>query len=60
MERVLCAAILIDDKVRYSLQPINIETGYIICGWRHGCCIEQFKAVYGDPNKKLHCSIQTR
>ena len=59
-EKVLCAAIWINDGVKYDLQPTNINTGFVICGWRHGCCIEQFKAWCGDVKNKPSASIQTQ
>ena len=37
-ERILCAAIWFDDGKEYDHQPINIKTGYVICGHRHHNC----------------------
>lgn len=45
-EQILCAAIWYKDfsgKTKY--QPVNIDKGIVLCGWRHGCIIEQMKAV---------------
>jgi hypothetical protein len=36
-ERILCAAIWIDDGIRYVHQPVT--TGFVIGGWRHHNCI---------------------
>jgi hypothetical protein len=40
-EYILCAAIHFDDGKTYSNQPKNIETGLVLCGWRHGCIFPQ-------------------
>ncbi|MEG0898342.1 MAG: hypothetical protein RSF40_01350 [Oscillospiraceae bacterium] len=55
-ERVLCAAIWIDDGNTYVHQPTNIESGFVVCGWRHGCCFEQLKAM----ERKYTATIQTQ
>lgn len=41
IEKILCAAIWFDDGKKYNLQPYNITTGLILCGWRHGCIFPQ-------------------
>jgi hypothetical protein len=40
-EYILCAAIWFDDGKEYKLQPTNIKTGLVLCGWRHGCIFPQ-------------------
>ncbi len=40
-EYILCAAIWFDDGKEYRLQPTNITSGLILCGWRHGCIFPQ-------------------
>lgn len=40
-EYILCAAIHFDDGKKYEHQPANIETGLVLCGWRHGCIFPQ-------------------
>lgn len=40
-ERILCAAIWFDDGKKYPSQPFNIESGLVLCGWRHGCIFPQ-------------------
>jgi hypothetical protein len=40
-EYILCAAIWFDDGKKYNLQPYNIESGLVLCGWRHGCIFPQ-------------------
>jgi hypothetical protein len=39
-QRILYAAIHIDDGLVYVHQPKNISTGYVICGRRHHNCIQ--------------------
>ena len=48
-ERILCAAIHFDDGKRYDNQPSNIETGIVICGWRHPNCFAVYRALC--PNR---------
>lgn len=40
-EYILCAAIHFDDGKQYPHQPKNIETGIVLCGWRHGSIFPQ-------------------
>ena len=40
-EYILCAAIWFDDGKEYRHQPKNIDTGLVLCGWRHGCIFPQ-------------------
>lgn len=40
-EVILCAAIHFDDGKKYGLQPYNIESGLVLCGWWHGCIFPQ-------------------
>jgi hypothetical protein len=40
-EYILCAAIHFDDGKQYPNQPKNIETGIVLCGWRHGSIFPQ-------------------
>lgn len=42
-EFIICSAILYDDGKKYVHQPKNIQTGYVICGYRH-CSI--YESVY--------------
>ena len=47
-ERILCAAIWVDDgKVHYH-QPFNIVRGVVFCGWRHHNCIISARLAYPD------------
>lgn len=36
---ILCAAIWYKDGLKHVRQPLNITTGYVICGRRHYNCI---------------------
>ena len=45
-EKILCAAIHFNDNKKYSLQPINIGEGFVMCGFRHGCIFEQTSAKF--------------
>jgi len=38
-EKILCAAIWYDDGKQHTHTPLNIKTGFVICGWRHHNCI---------------------
>lgn len=40
-EFILCAAIWFDDGKTYLYQPINIESGIVLCGHRHGSIFQQ-------------------
>jgi len=39
IEKVVCAAIHYQDGNKYEHQPKNIESGIVICGWRHFNCL---------------------
>ena len=38
-ERILCASIWYQDNKVYQQQPVNIESGYVLSGYRHGDCL---------------------
>lgn len=38
-ERILCAAIHYDDGHIHVEQPINIKSGFVVCGHRHHNCM---------------------
>ena len=46
---IICAAIYYDDGKERKLQPRNIKTGIVICGWRHENCISNLAEVF--PNR---------
>ena len=37
-EHIICAAIWFKDKIDHPHQPVNIHTGYVVCGKRHDNC----------------------
>jgi len=37
-EYIACSAIYYPNGIRYDLQPINIDTGFVVMGHRHGHC----------------------
>lgn len=48
-EFILCAANHYDDGVEYAHSPINIKTGFVVCGRRHFNCIAIFAKMVGFP-----------
>lgn len=34
-EKIICAAIYYNDYTKHQHQPTNINTGFVICGYRH-------------------------
>jgi hypothetical protein len=42
-DKILCAAIWLDDGIWYPHQPSNIKTGLVYCGHRHCAIFQQFK-----------------
>ena len=44
-ECILCASIHFDDGKRHEHQPVNIETGFVICGRRHHNCYASLQAI---------------
>lgn len=53
---IMCSAIYYDDNKEHPHQPLNIKTGFVICGRRHHNCFATV-AILSDINyelKKLH------
>ena len=50
-ELVMCAANYYDDGKDHFYQPYNINTGYVIGGWRHPCVGGTFMAM--NPQAKM-------
>lgn len=44
-ERILCAAIHFNDGNHHEGQPLNIETGFVVCGRRHHNCYAVLSAI---------------
>ena len=51
-EYVLCAAIWFDDGKKHPHQPKNVETGLVLCGWRHHCIFPQMGGLLGEITTK--------
>lgn len=52
-EKILCAAIHFDDGKEYPHQPNNIDTGVVMCGYRHGCIFAQLDFASQGTNKSV-------
>lgn len=50
-EFVMCAAIWYDDGEKHEFQPYNIESGYVVCGWRHPNCFSTYRAIKQEKGK---------
>jgi len=50
-ERILCAAIWFKDGKKYDMQPVNIDSGYITTGYRHGECYTHVLIFEADVEK---------
>lgn len=50
-ERILCAAIWYRDEKKYSHQPRNIETGFVVSGHRHSNIISIIYELTGRKTK---------
>ena len=57
-EYIICAAIWVDDGVKRSNQPRNIESGIVVGGWRHHNCIIMLKEMF--YNGWNHCETCNR
>ena len=44
-ERIICAAIKINDGKKYKNQPINVRKGFIITGRRHHDCYNTLSTI---------------
>lgn len=42
---IICAAVHVRDNKKYVHQPINIDTGYVICGRRHHNCFMSYSIL---------------
>jgi hypothetical protein len=55
VELVMCAANYYNDGLDYLYQPYNIDKGFVICGWRHGCCGTSYMAADKGATKWDNC-----
>lgn len=57
-EYILCAAIHYDDHILAEVDdpstPDNIETGFILCGYRHDNIMAQARKLFGIASKGTH------
>ena len=50
MERIICSAVWFKTGIAYVHQPVNIQTGYVVCGRRHHNCFASKMAVMDERN----------
>jgi hypothetical protein len=50
-EFILCASIWVNDGQEHGQQPVNIDTGFVICGRRHSNCYQTIKDLKGDVSE---------
>lgn len=55
IELVMCAANYYNDGKDYMFQPYNIDKGFVICGWRHGCCGMSYMAANKEATRWDGC-----
>lgn len=44
-EYIVCAAVHFEDGKNYVHQPVNIKTGFVVCGLRHHNCFATFSII---------------
>ena len=49
---ILCAAIWFNDGKTYVHQPVNIKTGFVVCGQRHHNCFIIFSILKNEDYKR--------
>ena len=47
-ETILAAAIHVFDDNKHLHQPLNVDLGYVISGYRHCCCYPIVKLIYSE------------
>lgn len=54
-ERIMCSAIWYKTTETYASQPLNINNGFVVCGYRHYNCFGTLSATLGRQkyNKSL-------
>ena len=52
-EKILCAAVWYNDGVERKGQPENIDSGVVICGWRHGSCMLTLFSIFKRPEERI-------
>lgn len=56
-DRIQCAAIWYNDNKVHPHQPVNVESGFVLCGFRHGNCIANL-TVFGMKSSSYEKHIQ--
>lgn len=51
-EYIICAAIWYKDKKKHEHQPLNIDSGFVVCGRRHHNCFMTV-SILCEPLKKI-------
>lgn len=51
-EKIACSAIWFDDKQKHDNQPLNILSGFVVCGLRHNNCYGTLHAVNNFATKE--------
>lgn len=46
-ETILCAAIWYKDLEQGYFQPVNIDKGLVVCGYRHASCVAVMSVLAG-------------
>lgn len=54
-EWIMCAANWYDDGKDHTGQPYNIQSGFVICGWRHSCCGYSYMAANQEAKSWNRC-----
>ena len=52
-ERIQCSAIWIDNGNKYPNQPVNIITGFVVCGLRHHNCFATLSLIWNTDLERV-------
>lgn len=55
IEYVMSAANYYDDGKDHLFKPYNIDKGFIVSGWRHGCCGETYMILNPEATRWDNC-----
>ena len=60
-EYIVCAAIHFQDGIHYNNQPLNVMSGLVICGYRHGSIFGITKGLnYKKPDVQIQGFLTSR
>lgn len=48
IEKIICSAIWFKDGVKRTHQPVNVDSGIVVCGHRHGHCFVILHELFPD------------